>query len=414
MILTPTGTGWYKSSQGVYLSPMEVLNQMSSAQLQSKYALWNPPPKPQSQGSVLGTSTTTKTTPTGGGGGQPPGNGGQPSDNVSNILKEQMSWEEQQAQQMRDMINREYENLIGQLTAEEQALPGRYETFKQAISAQMQPVLTSLEQAKQEKLAGLESQRAETKAQAALNLRQIHQLLADLQQRQAAALSAGGMWSSTVAPAMAEQFGRKAFESISDLQARRDRALADIAKQETLTNEFYNQKKIDFENQKAAKLNLLEQDLQDSLREIAAQKTAAAEAKARQTFEAWSNFLNNRRAIALEAAKWQQSLDMWKQQMDQQLALAKQQIASYQPQYTFQSMIPPGLQQEVPGLLTITPQGTAQWAPIEFSTYPRKPGESDEEYLKRIYGTQQTQPAKGISTWWQNLINAASNAGGGA
>lgn len=325
------------------------------------------------------------------------GGGGQPADQISQIYQQAGSWEDQQRQQMIDMINQEYENVMGQLTAEEQALPGRYETFKQAVSANLAPVLTSLQEAQKEKLTGLEGEKAETKQQAALNLRQIHQLLSDLQQKQAGYLSSIGGWTSTAAPAMAEAFGRKAYESVSDLQRRRDLALADISRRITQTNEFYKQKVQDFENQKAAKLNLLEQDLQDSLKEIARQKGAAAEAKARATFDAWQGFLNSRRQIALEEAKWKESLALWKQQMDQQLGSAQQQLSSIAAAaantYTNPLDVFSSLNQTETGTAgTEVPRTANQaMAPVQWTQPAKRAGETDDEYYARILGLPATQ-----------------------
>lgn len=327
--------------------------------------------------------------------GQPTGDGQPtPTDQISQIYEQSRSWEEQQRQQMMDMINQEYENLMSYLSAEEQALPGRYETFKAAIGAQMQPVLTSLEEAQQQKIGELTGQEAETKAQAALNLKQIHQLLADLQRKQAAYLSATGGWTSTVAPALAEQFGRQAFSSISELQARRDRALAEINRQMIAVNEFYNKKKTDFENQKAAKLNLLQEQLQNDLREISRQKTAAAEAKARASFEAWSNFLNNRRQLDLQEAQWRQALELWKQQLDAQLTAAQQQLSAYNITQPFQSVTPtltaPGQTTgyEIPGYLANVP-----------AFYQPKKTKEEDELTKLLAGMP-----TGIASWYQSLV----------
>lgn len=173
-----------------------------------------------------------------------------------------------------------------------------------------------LESEKATDLGAITAQEDQAKMESNRGLARTRQLLSDLQRSQAARMSATGNYSSSVADAFGESFGRKAFDANNQIQSARDQALQQLSQQKQQTENFYSRKSLEAKQSYDQQLNQLQMQLQSQLDAINNARGTASSAKAQATAEAWNSYTNNKLNLDQQILQYQLDLDSWKSQQD--------------------------------------------------------------------------------------------------
>lgn len=273
---------------------------------------YNTPAGPSYSGTqgVLGAGTSTPVIRTGSGAPAPQQTSGQ--QNYSNALNAGLT-------QDQNNIEAEYQQEISRLGGLENTTRSNYQgAIDQA--AQYYPQFQELlSKEKGNDIGSVDARENQVKQESQSALSRTRALLADLQRRQGAQLSATGNYSSSASDAMGESFGKQAFGALSDVQKQRDQALAQVAIQRQSVENFYSRKAVETKQSYDQQMMSLQQQLNAQLDQINNAKGAAESAKRAASVDAWRNFTNNKLQLDQYMMQYQDSLDQWKQQMDTQL-----------------------------------------------------------------------------------------------
>lgn len=223
------------------------------------------------------------------------------------------------------------------------------------------------QKANQEKLYSTEkaTQTEGVKKSEALNLAQVRQLLADLQQKDAArtAIAGGGSTSE----ALAERFGREAQSRLGNVQDQTRQAIERV-------NQFYDRKTVELNDSYTANVFQAKQTLQDNLSYISQQRVGSAQAKQNATMNAWRSYYDQVNQAKVQAATFKAQMDMWKQQQDSANAAIDpfnaQNASVYNQglQGSYSQMDPVGIQQQ-----------QQQSMNPNYRMFSPQPGQEDEE-----------------------------------
>ena len=316
---------------------------------------------------VLGTSDTS---------GGSRGNGGS-NNNSNDYFNEANKSNENMRNMELDTINAEYEAEQNRLNALEGEVSNRYGEAKSQMESYFPQFQALTEQQKAADLGGLQETENVRKTESAGALNKVRSLLADLQRRQQAYMSATGNYSSSTADALGEQFGRQAFSSLSDVQSQRDSALRQIENERAKVNNFYSNKILEGKQKYQDALNNLMLQFNQQRDQIANAKGASQSAKAQATIDAWRNYTNTKMQLSDQAFQYKMQYDQWKQQMDASLAQQAQvgNISTINPNYS-------DLQGQIAGV------GVAPTASVSrTSGYTRAPV-NDDSWLQQVMSQQ--------------------------
>lgn len=325
------------------------------------------PSNPKVLGASTDSSTAKSSTPS------------QPSqqENINNLVGQQDS-EAQRLRQMEiDTINAEYEAEQNRLNELESGVTQRYGEAKSQMESYFPQFQALTEQQRSTDLGGLQETENVRKTESAGALNKVRSLLADLQRRQQAYMSATGNYSSSTADALGEQFGRQAFSSLSDVQSQRDSALRQIENERAKVNNFYSNKILEGKQKYQDALNNLMLQFNQQRDQIANAKGASQSAKAQATIDAWRNYTNTKMQLSDQAFQYKMQYDRWKQQMDASLAQQAQvgNISTINPNYS-------DLQGQIAGV------GVAPTASVSrTSGYTRAPV-NDDLWLQQVMSQQ--------------------------
>lgn len=225
------------------------------------------------------------------------------------------------AMQSRDMnismINDEFNREMGRLGGLEEQVKSRYQSAIQQAQEMYPQFQELLQRERQADLDAITSQEDQSRLESQRGLARTRQMLNDLQRAQAARMSATGNYSSSVADAFGEFFGRKAFEANSRIQEARDQALRSLAQERNRVENFYARKSIEAKQAYDNLLSSLQQQLQNQLDQIANAKNAASSAKAQATAEAWNTYTQNKINLDMSLLQYMNTLDEWRALQEQ-------------------------------------------------------------------------------------------------
>lgn len=211
-----------------------------------------------------------------------------------------------------NMIDEQFNQEMGRLSGLENTTRGNYQSAVQQAQQYFPQFQAELAKQKQTDLNVVQGQEDQAKIESNRGLARTRQLLNDLQRSQASRLSAGGNYSSSLADAYGESFGRKAFEANSAIQQARDSELQRLGVERQKTENFYSQKalqaKQDYDNQIIG----LERQLQSQLDQINNARGVASNTRSQATAEAWANYTQNKLNLDNYMMQYQDSLDQWK------------------------------------------------------------------------------------------------------
>jgi hypothetical protein len=205
-----------------------------------------------------------------------------------------------------------------------------------------------------------------------LNLSKVRQLLSDLQQGNAArtAITGGGSTSDV----LAERFGRESQARMGNVMDQTQQAL-------TRVNDFYNQSIQKLNESYQTNVMQAQQTLNDNLSQIRAARNANSAQKQGATVDAWKGYYDQLNNAKNAADQFQMQYDLWKQQMDQQMA-------AVQPFNTSNADV---LNQGIAQSTSSTPQAPGvQNQQLAYQTNPlykvKKKTPNDQEYWQQNFG----------------------------
>lgn len=200
-----------------------------------------------------------------------------------------------------ELINREFDDFNNYLNQQQTMSQGNFDQTKTLMDTQKANALSQYGTEKTQQTEGI-------KKNESLNLAKVRQLLSDLQQSNAARTAITG-GTGSASEAMAERFGRRAQEGLSNVTNTAEDALQRV-------NTFYNQAITKLNDNYNANLLSAKTQLDENLANISYQRNQSATAKQQQTLSAWRNYYDNLNRAKLEAAQFKAQYDMWKQQND--------------------------------------------------------------------------------------------------
>lgn len=270
------------------------------------------PYRPTAGGSVLGSSTAARTSSPAPA--QSSGTGG------AEQYINQANQSNQDLRQMElDAINAEYEQEMGRLGGLESSVRSQYGTVKGQAEQYFPQFQALTEQQKANDLGSLQETENVRKGESKSAMNKARALLAELQRRQMAYMSATGNYSSSTADAFGEQFGRQAFSQLSDIQGQRDASLRQIEQERSKVNTFYNEKLLTAKQSYDKQLNDLNAQFMSQLDQINNARGAAASAKRQATMDTWRNYTNAKLQLDNQLFQYKTQYDQWKAEMDQKL-----------------------------------------------------------------------------------------------
>lgn len=238
-----------------------------------------------------------------GGGGQIKGlnaRGGETESELEFLRKRQLS-----------AIDDEYDDESGRLKKEEGRAKKVYgETIAQAEAyyPEFQRLIGEQQTGTENQIGGLENAR---KYESERAMSQARQLLADLNRRQFAEMSARGTYGSSVPEAFADQFGNKAYAALGGIQQSRDTSLNELANKRIEAKQYFEGKLFEGKQKYDSLITGLKQQLNAQLDAIGQAKGAASSAKRAASIEAWNNYVNNKFSLDQELRNYQSSLTQY-------------------------------------------------------------------------------------------------------
>lgn len=325
---------------------------------------------------------------------------------ISNIYESAAGDQQMIREQQLAMINDEFGKQVSYLNQLEGNVVSAYDTSRQNVESAYNTAEGAIrsQTATTKEGLGMEKQRAETES--AKDLTRTRQRLSDLQRRQNAYMSAtGGYGSESTQAALAESFGRQAQQGLSDVTTRRDQALQDINFKMRQADDFAQTKIAELATNKAGQLAQLEQQKNADLASIANNRNMAESAKAQAAFSTWRDFYDNKRNIELAAAQWEQSVQQWRQQTLSEAQSSADTIANMTPDELMRYFTNDTAMTGVVPEAQVQPGGTSTSyaAPVRFS------GESDDDYMKRLYGKLSPNQLAGYGMQSQGVGSGVTN-----
>lgn len=211
-------------------------------------------------------------------------------------------------------IDDEYDSerkRLGDVENRARSAYGQSMTQAQAYYPEFQRLIGEQQASTEGQIGNLENQR---KYESERALGQARQLLADLNRRQYAQMSATGNYGSSVPEAFADQFGNKAYAAQAGIQQSRDTALNELASKRIEAKQYFDGKLAEGKQKYDTLITGLQSQLNAQLDQIGQAKGAAASAKRAQSLEAWNNYVNNKFSLDQELRNYQNQLIQYQSQ----------------------------------------------------------------------------------------------------
>lgn len=211
-------------------------------------------------------------------------------------------------------ISDEYESESKRLRDVENRARSAYDqslSQAQAYYPEFQRLIGEQQASTEGQIGNLENQR---KYESERALGQARQLLADLNRRQYAQMSATGNYGSSVPEAFADQFGNKAYAAQAGIQQSRDAALNELSSKRIEAKQYFDGKLAEGKQKYDTLISSLQQQLNAQLDQIGQAKGQAASAKRAQSLEAWNNYVNNKFSLDQELRNYQNQLIQYQAQ----------------------------------------------------------------------------------------------------
>ena len=220
-----------------------------------------------------------------------------------------------------DIINNEYGQFVSSLDAAANRSRQNFSDFETGATRERDRGLSTVASERELREQEL-GQRAEAgRADERLNLQRVRQMLQDLEQKNAARISITG--GGSTADALADRFARTAQQNVGGVLREGQEFQGSIRLEGAKANAFYDQKKREIEDKFANDISSARGQLQQTLDAIESEKGAAAGAKARARLDAWKSYLGQVNNARLQAASFNAQYDMWKRQVDAQIAASQ-------------------------------------------------------------------------------------------
>lgn len=270
-----------------------------------------------------------------------------------------------------DIINNEYNSMMNYYSGQENASRQNFANFEGQMTRDRDMGLQTAAQEQGVRQKELDATAEGGRQQERLNLQKVRQMLADLDQRNAAqtAISGGGSMNE----ALADRYNRTAMQSQGEVVREGQNYQNKVALEVEKVNQFYDNKRKEIGNWFQTQIAQGRQDLNNRLGEIASARDASAQAKQRATMDAWRSYYSDVNQARIAAADFNARYSNWKTQMDNQLipTLASYEVGNIPGQDISNAM---GLFSNQP-TVTQQPQ-TVSYAPTRIRT---KTGINDEE-----------------------------------
>lgn len=279
-----------------------------------------------------------------------------------------------------DVINQEFDAFNSFLSDQAGLAQENFATTEQTILGEKEAGLKDVAGERGIRAKELEGKALQGRDNERLNLQRARQLLQDLDQRNAARLSITG--GGSLSDALADRFARTSQQSIGGIQQEGQRFQNDVAIEAERANQFYDSKKREIESQASNQIAQARQALNQNLSAIEGERRASAAEKQRARLDAWRGYYNNVNEARLQAANFQVQYDMWKRQLDAQLAAAQ----GYQTSDIAGQDFNPAMAYAQQGLnIGSIPQGVGS-NPALAATYfnpGARPDQNEEDYLSQ-------------------------------
>lgn len=200
-----------------------------------------------------------------------------------------------------ELINKEFDDFNNYLNQQQTMAQGNFDQTKSLMDTQKANAEKQYATEKTQSTEGI-------KKNESLNLAKVRQLLSDLQQSNAARTAITG-GTGSASEALAERFGRRAQEGLSNVMNTAEQALERV-------NTFYGNAITKLNDNYNAQLFSAKSQLDENLNNIAYQRNQSATAKQQQTLSAWRSYYDAINQAKLQAAQFKAQYDMWKQQND--------------------------------------------------------------------------------------------------
>lgn len=226
-----------------------------------------------------------------------------------------------------DQINSEFDTYQNFLNSQEQVANQNFGGFEKGIRTDAANATQQADNQLTQQTGVLNEKAAQGRENQRLDLSKVRQLLADLDQKNAArmAITGGGSTSE----ALADRFSRTAQQNVGSVLTEGRRYQNDISSQVTKANQFYTEKKAAITADADARVNQARQVLQENLSNINNDRRSSADARGRARLDAWKSYLGQVNQAKLQAANFQSTYDMWKKQFDAQVgAMNNYQVAA--------------------------------------------------------------------------------------
>lgn len=280
-----------------------------------------------------------------------------------------------------DVINQEFDAFSSFLNDQSGLAQQNFANAESAILADKQQGLDKVKGERQLRSQELDQTATEGRQNERLNLQRVRQLLQDLEQRNAARLAITG--GGSLSDALADRFGRTAQQSVGGVLQEGQRFQNDVAMEAERANQFYDQKKAEIESQAANQIAEARTRLNQNLSAIEGERRASAAEKQRARLDSWKNYYNQVNQARVQAANFAVQYDMWKRQLDAQLAAAQ----GYQASDISGQNFDPSIAYAQQGLnIGSIPSGVGanpQFAATMFNP-GASPDQSEEDYLQGL------------------------------
>jgi len=296
--------------------PFKYVAQNTIGQPTSSQMNYTPAPKTQTGGQILGAQTTggagmgtTQNQPT------PP-----PTDQQGGLNPVADSGPSQM-----DLINQEFNNFQSFLGEQEGLARGRFADTESTIGREKEGALTDIGGQRDIRQQELEAKALSGREGERLNLSRVRQMLQELEQRDAARMAITG--GGSMADATADRFGRTAQQSSAGVMQEGQRFANEVQMEQAKADQFYESKMSEVKRSAEQGIAQARRELDARLSDIDRSREAGAREKQKARYDSWQRYYSSVNEARLQAANFQAQYDMWKRQLDAQLAASQ----GYQP-----------------------------------------------------------------------------------
>lgn len=213
-----------------------------------------------------------------------------------------------------DLIEQDYNNVLGSLAGQESGLQSQAGTAQSQIENEGSKLKTQLGQEQSVKEQGVESTLATGETEATTAMQQARDLFRQTQQNNIAQLSALGISSSSVAEALAERLGVETARRIAGVTGSISELRVNSQKELARVKDYFQQKMTDVQDQIGIQKSQIQNALMEGLNKINSSRQQAATDKARARADLLQNTQRYLYDLGQQEQAFQQSLQKWAQQ----------------------------------------------------------------------------------------------------